>query len=78
MKVDLRKIYRFEPLPAPTEGSALPSGGDVFYECLQCNQVVSSVPFTPAECECGNLKGDKGAISIGDAAKIRPVRGKLK
>lgn len=76
MKIDLRKIYRFEPLTL--EGTALPSGGDVFYECLQCNEVVSSVPFTPAACECGNLKGDQGKINIADTSKIRPVRGKLK
>ena len=77
MKVDLRKIYRFEPLQLDA-GSPLPTGGDIFYECTGCNQVVSSVPFTKAECDCGNLKGDQGKLEILDKGKIRPVRGKLK
>lgn len=77
MKLDLRKIYKFEALElAP--GAALPSGGDVFYECTKCKSVISSVPYTPAECECGNLKGNQGAIKIGDASLTKAVRGRLK
>lgn len=77
MKLDLRKIYKFEALERSAD-AALPSGGDVFYECTQCNSVISSVPYTPAECECGNLKGNKGTINIGDPSLVKPVRGRLK
>ena len=77
MKLDLRKIYKFEALELSPD-AALPSGGDVFYECTQCNSVISSVPYTPAECECGNLKGNQGTIRIGDASLVKPVRGRLK
>ncbi|MCX7175872.1 MAG: hypothetical protein NT159_18490 [Proteobacteria bacterium] len=77
MKLDLRKIYKFEALELVV-GAALPSGGDVFYECTKCKSVVSSVPYTPAECECGNLKGNKGSIKIGDPSLVKPVRGRLK
>lgn len=77
MKIDLRKIYKFEVLELGAD-TALPSGGDVFYECTQCHNVVSSVPFILTECECGNLKGSKGSISIADPSLIKPVRGRLK
>lgn len=77
MKLDLRKIYKFEALELRAD-TALPSGGDVFYECTQCHSVISSVPYTPAACECGNLKGNKGSINIGNASLVRPVRGRLK
>jgi hypothetical protein len=77
MKLDLRKIYKFEALEL-VAGATLPSGGDVFYECMKCNSVISSVPYTPAECECGNLKGNQGSINIGDATQVKPVRGRLK
>lgn len=77
MKLDLRKIYRFEAVEHGV-GMPLPSGGDVFYECAECGNVISSVPYTPAACECGNLSGNKGAITIRDSAKVKPVRGRLK
>ena len=77
MKLDLRKIYKFEALELVPD-AALPSGGDVFYECTKCNSVISSVPYTPAACECGNLKGNKGSITIGDPSLVKPVRGRLK
>jgi hypothetical protein len=77
MKLDLRKIYRFEAVEH-SAGTPLPTGGNVFYECTQCGNVVSSVPYTPAECECGNLKGNKGAITIRDATQVKLVRGVLK
>ncbi|MFA6309924.1 MAG: hypothetical protein WCV99_08075 [Sterolibacterium sp.] len=77
MKIDLRKIYKFEALEIEVD-TALPSGGDVFYECTKCKNVVSSVPYTSAECECGNLKGNKGSITIADPSLVKPVRGRLK
>lgn len=77
MKVNLRKIYRFEQV-AREAGAPLPTGGDVFYECIECGFVVSSVPYTPSECECGNLKGNQGAVTITNPEKVKLVRGKLK
>jgi len=77
MKVDLRKIYRFEAVEHPA-GTPLPTGGNVFYECSSCNVVVSSVPFTPAKCNCGNLEGNKGKVEIREPDKVKVVHGKLK
>jgi hypothetical protein len=77
MKIDLRKIYRFEAINHPA-GAALPTGGDIYYECTECTQVVSSVPHIVAHCECGNLHGKGGKVDIKDPAKVKPVRGKLK
>ena len=77
MKIDLRKIYRFEAMAHPAE-SPLPTGGDIYYECIDCSHVVSSVPHIAAHCECGNLQGKGGKVDIKDAGKVKPVRGKLK
>jgi len=77
MKIDLRKIYRFEAMKHP-EGEPLPTGGDIYYECTECTQVVSSVPHIASHCECGNLVGKHGTVEIKDVAKVKPVRGKLK
>ncbi len=77
MKIDLRKIYRFEAMNHAA-GEALPTGGDVYYECTECSHVVSSVPHIVAHCECGNLHGKGGKVDIKDAGKVKPVRGKLK
>lgn len=77
MKVDLRKIYKFEEV-ARDAGTPLPTGGDVYYECKGCGEVVSSVPFIASACECGNLSGNKGEIKVRDAAQVKLVRGRLK
>lgn len=77
MKLDLRKIYRFTPMEH-TPGDALPSGGDIYYECTDCNGVISSVPRIASACECGNLTGNGGEAVIKDPSKVNPVRGKLK
>ena len=77
MKLDLRKIYRFEPTPRLSDG-ALPSGGDIYYECTECAQVVSSVSHLKAQCDCGNLVAGEGACTIQAADKVNPLRGKLK
>ena len=74
MKIDLRSIYRFTPVdPADT----LPSGGDIYYECA-CGDIVSSVSYIAAACECGNVKGGQGSATVQDAARVKPVRGKLR
>ena len=75
--LDLRKIYRFEAIARNTDGS-LPSGGDIYYECIECNGVVSSVPHIVAHCTCGNLSGKGGKVDIKSPDRVNPVRGKLK
>ena len=77
MKIDLRKIYRFEAINHPAD-APLPTGGDIYYECTECTHVVSSVPHIVAKCECGNLHGKGGKVDIKDAGKVKPVRGKLR
>jgi hypothetical protein len=78
LNIALRKIYNFqaiEPAPLP---NALPSGGDIYYECLDCTTIVVSVPHIPTACVCGNLKGQGGKMEIGNPERLRVVRGKLK
>ncbi len=77
MKIDLRKIYRFDAIPRNPDGS-LPTGGDIYYECTECTQVVSSVPHIVAACECGNLSGKGGEVAVKAPEKVNPVRGKLR
>ena len=77
MKIDLRKIYRFDPIPRLDEG-ALPKGGDVYYECGSCKEVVSSVSHIAAACACGNLNGGGGTTAIKTPDQVTPLRGKLK
>ncbi|MDR1350346.1 MAG: hypothetical protein LBJ59_06140 [Zoogloeaceae bacterium] len=78
MAVDMRKIYNFYPVePAPSADDLL-TGGDVYYECLECKGVISSVSHIKAACACGNLTGQGGKTTVKDPAKVRVVRGKLK
>ncbi|HEX5802720.1 MAG TPA: hypothetical protein VFY24_06825 [Azospira sp.] len=77
LNLDLRKIYRFTPVTLkPTE--ALPAGAMYYYECLDCQVIVNSVPHTPAQCACGNLAGDGGKVDIRNAERMRVMTGKLK
>lgn len=76
--IDLRKIYRFSPVvPAPAAGS-FPAGAMYYYECLDCQAIVNSVPHTPAKCVCGNLAGGNGSIEIRNPERVRVMTGKLK
>ncbi|NHC06995.1 hypothetical protein [Azonexus fungiphilus] len=78
LNIDMRKIYNFypvEPAPAP---DALPTSGDLYYECLDCSVVVNSVPHIKAACACGNLQGSGGKLEIKDPVRVRVVKGKLK
>lgn len=77
MKLDLRKIYRFEPMDHAA-GNPLPTGGDIYYECVACGHVVSSVTHLAAVCECGNLSGKQGSVEVKAPEKVKPVRGKLR
>jgi hypothetical protein len=74
MKVDMRSIYRFEPIPG---ADPLPSGGDIYYEC-ECGKIVSSVSFIKAACDCGNLSGGQGTVTVQHPEKVKPLRGKLR
>lgn len=76
--VDLRKIYRFVPVELAPGQVDLPVGGDVYYECLECSDVVNSVPFIASACACGNLTGSGGKTTVSQPERVRVVRGKLK
>ena len=73
----MRKIYRFVPVEH-TSGEELPLGGDIYYECGDCNGIVNSVPHLPSTCDCGNLTGNKGMINVKKPEMVTPVRGKLR
>jgi hypothetical protein len=55
----------------PTDG--FPAGGNLFYECLICGQVLPSLPSESDGCSCGNIRidVDYGRISIKDHNRIR-------
>lgn len=78
MSIDMRKIYNFYPVEPAPDPDKLPTGGDVYYECLDCSAVVNSVPFIKAACSCGNLQGGAGKLNLEDPARVRVVKGKLK
>lgn len=78
LNIDLRKIYNFRPVEPAPDPSSLPTGGDIYYECLDCTGIVSSVPHVQAACTCGNLTGNGGKLDIKDNGRVRVVRGKLK
>jgi hypothetical protein len=78
LNVDLRKIYRFTPVtPAPAAGE-LPQGATYYYECLDCQGIVSSVSHAKVQCVCGNLSGGSGEIVIKNAERLRVLTGKLR
>lgn len=78
MSIDMRKIYNFYPVEPVPGAATLPTGGDLYYECLECAAVVNSVPFIKAACGCGNLQGGAGKLSVKNPAQVRVVKGKLK
>jgi hypothetical protein len=78
MTVDMRKIYNFYPVePAPSPDN-LPADGELYYECLECKGIVSSVSHIKIACACGNLSGQGGKTTAKDPGKVRVMRGKLK
>ena len=76
--IDMRKIYNFYPVDFEYTPSALPTGADLYYECLDCEKVVSSVPHIKVACSCGNLHGAKGKLSVKHPERVRVVKGVLK
>ncbi len=78
LNIDMRKIYNFYPVEPAPDPAHLPTGGDLYYECLDCSVVVNSVPHIKAACACGNLSGGGGKMTVKNPARVRVVRGKLK
>jgi hypothetical protein len=78
LNIDMRKIYNFYPVEPAPDPASLPSGGDLYYEFLDCMVVVNSAPFIKAVCACENLQGSGGQMSVKDPGRVRVVRGKLK
>jgi hypothetical protein len=78
LNIDMRKIYNFYPIEPAPDPASLPTGGDLYYECLDCTVVVNSVPHIKAACACGNLVGGGGKLTIKNPVQVRVVRGKLK
>lgn len=77
MKIDLRKIYRFDPIERSADGS-LPKGGNVYYECSECKEIIASVSHIKTACTCGNITGGSETSVIKDPSKVTPLRGVLK
>jgi len=50
-----------------------PADKTLFYECLDCNEVVPSMPNDNAHCKCRNIMIDidYGRIDIQDVNKVR-------
>ncbi|WP_306605684.1 hypothetical protein [Azonexus sp.] len=78
LNIDMRKIYNFYPIEPTPDPSDLPTGGDIYYECLDCAVIVNSVPHIKAACACGNLLGGGGKLELKDPVRVRVVKGKLK
>ena len=78
LHIDMRKIYNFYPIEPAPDPACLPTGGDLYYECLDCTVIVNSVPHIKAACACGNLEGGGGKLTVKDPARVKVVRGKLK
>ena len=78
LSVDLRKIYLFSPVEPVPDPAHLPTGSDLYYECLDCAVVLSSVPFIKCVCGCGNIAGAAGKTTIARPDRVRVMKGKLK
>ena len=76
--IDLRKIYRFVPLEPAPPASALPTGAMYYYECLDCQGIVNSVPHVASACVCGNICGNGGKVEVRDPSRVRVMTGRLK
>jgi len=51
-------------------------GRDIYYKCLVCDDVLSSVPKDSASCTCGNVGIDKdmNRLWVGDYEKFAILR----
>lgn len=41
-------------------GSGYPAGSGIFYECLECNEIIPSKPEDDIACRCRNIMIDVG------------------
>lgn len=78
LNIDMRKIYNFYPVEPKPDPSALPTGGSIYYECMDCTTIVNSVPFVKTACACGNLEGNGGQLTVKQPDRVNVVTGKLK
>ena len=55
-----------------TDTSEAQIGKDIFYKCLKCGGIISSVPKTSIGCQCGNIEIDKEMhrLWVGEYDKI--------
>lgn len=74
----MRKIYNFYPVEPTPDPVALPTGGDIYYECMDCLMIVNSLPYIKSACSCGNLEGSGGKLTVKNSSSVRVVRGTLK
>lgn len=78
LNIDMRKIYNFYSIEPAPDSAALPTAGDIYYECLDCTMIVNSMPHIKSACACGNLSGSGGKLEVMDPTRVRVVKGKLK
>ncbi len=78
LNIDMRKIYNFHPVEPTPNPESLPVGGDIYYECLDCSVIVSSMPYINVSCSCGNLSGSDGDLKVKNLVLVQVVRGTLK
>ena len=78
LKIDMRKIYNFYPIEPAPDPAKLPTSGDLYYECLECTEIVNSLPFIKSACSCGNLVGSEGKLIVKNPESVRVIRGKLR
>lgn len=63
-----KKIYySFDP------AKGYPAGAGLFYECLRCGEVVTSMPVVGIRCKCRNIMidVDYGRIKIQDHGAVK-------
>ena len=57
----------------------VPKNGDIFYRCMECGEVIPSIPADNIGCKCGNVFIDKDCwrLIVVNLSKLEVVR-KLK
>lgn len=87
IQINLRAMFDLEPVslvatdyPRSDGGPYYPQSEDVYFECLQCGDLLSSSPSDSGGCTCGNVFLDIDAAHLGvkDHDKMRVVRLKRK
>lgn len=65
---DLRQYLSFD------SSRGYPAGPGLFYECINCGDVIASLPAESQCCSCGNLVVD---VDFGRLLFRDPTKGKL-